>query len=126
MKKILNTKDAPQAIGPYNQSVVANGFVYLSGQLPINPATGEMVRANIEEQTIQVLENIKAVLSAHGLGLKHVVKTTCFLSDLSNFTAFNEVYARYFSDDAPARSTIEVSRLPKDSLIEIEVIAILA
>lgn len=125
MKKIVNTPNAPAAIGPYNQSVIANGFVFLSGQLPIDPTKGEIVSKTIEGQTIQVLENIKAVLKAHELDFDHVVKTTCFLSDMGNFAVFNEVYARYFTQNAPARSTIEVSELPKESLVEIEVVAVL-
>jgi 2-iminobutanoate/2-iminopropanoate deaminase len=117
----VQTKNAPSAIGPYSQAVKAGGFVFTSGQIPLSPS-GELVGNDITAQTTQVLENIKAVLEAAGVKLDDVVKTTVFLSDMGNFAAMNDVYAKYFPN-SPARSTVEVSRLPKDVLIEIEAIA---
>ncbi len=121
-KKIVATENAPGAIGPYSQGVEAGSFVFLSGQLPINPRTGEMP-AHIEEQTKQSLENAMAILKAQGLNRDHVVKTTVFLSDMNNFAAMNTVYSKFFESDYPARSAVEVARLPKDALVEIEMIA---
>jgi 2-iminobutanoate/2-iminopropanoate deaminase len=121
-KKIVSTEKAPGAIGPYSQAVKVNGVVFTSGQIPINPATGEMP-TSIEEQTRQSLENVKAILEAEGLGMDKVVKTTVFLSDMNNFAKMNEVYKSFFQGDYPARSAVQVARLPKDALVEIEAIA---
>jgi len=123
MKNAVNTDRGPKPIGPYSQAIKANGFVYLSGQVALEPKTGEMVGSDIRQQTERVLENIKGILEAAGVNLHHVVKTTVFLKDMNDFPAMNEVYALYFTSAPPARSTVQVSRLPKDSLVEIEVIA---
>lgn len=126
MKKIVATELAPKAIGPYSQAVIAGGMVYASGQIPINPATGQIVEGGTAVQTERILENLKAVLEASGSSLAQVVKTTVFLKDMNDFAAMNEVYGRYFADQAPARSTIEVARLPRDVRVEIDVIAAVA
>jgi 2-iminobutanoate/2-iminopropanoate deaminase len=123
IKEIVATGDAPQAIGPYSQAVRHHGLVFCSGQIPLDPATGQVVAGGVAEQTARVLENLKAVLEAAGAGLDSVVKTTVFVKDLAEFGAMNEVYAKYFGASAPARSTVEVSRLPKDVKVEIEAIA---
>ena len=123
MKEIISSAGAPKAIGPYSQAIRLNGLVFLSGQIPLEPETGEVVAGSIEKQTERVLENVKAVLDAAGLSLSAVVKTTVFLKNLSDFQQMNEVYAKYFAVDPPARSTVEVSRLPRDVQVEIEVIA---
>ena len=115
--QIIETKNAPAAIGPYSQAIVMNGLVYTSGQIPIDTLTG-----TIEEQTAQAIKNLSAILDAAGSGLEHVIKTTCFLTDINNFAAFNEVYARLFPG-RPARSCVEVAALPKGALVEIEAIA---
>ena len=125
MKKIVSTDKAPAAIGPYNQAIIANGFVFVSGQIPLNPASMEIVKGGIAEQTKQVLINLKAVLEEAGVELGNVVKTSCFLSDMNNFQAMNEVYAKFFAEEQPARAAVEVSRLPKDVLIEIEAVAVI-
>lgn len=125
-KTAVSTSQAPAAIGPYSQAVKTGDFLYTSGQVALDPATGQIVSGGIAEQTVQVLENLKAVLAAAGCGLKDVVKTTVFLKNMSDFAAMNEVYGRYLAPDGvapPARSTVEVARLPKDALVEIEVIA---
>ncbi|MDD5434057.1 MAG: RidA family protein [Nitrospira sp.] len=122
-KTIISTKNAPAAIGPYSQGIKSGDYVFISGQIPIEPGTGCLINGDIEEQTEQVLKNLQAILSASGLLLGHVVKTTLYLKDLSNFERVNNVYKRYFVDNPPARSTIEVSRLPKDVQIEIDAIA---
>ncbi len=124
MKRIIATKEAPAAIGPYSQAVEANGFVFISGQIPIDPASGNIVEGGIEEQTRQVLKNIEAVLIAADCSFEKVVKTTCYLKDMESFAAFNEVYAECFKENPPARAAIEVARLPKDVLVEIEVVAV--
>ena len=124
MKSIISTSQAPAAIGPYAQAVEANGLVITSGQLPIDPATGAFP-ATIEEQTRQSLTNCKAVLEAAGAAMENVIKTTVFLSDMNNFAAMNGVYATFFEGACPARSAVEVARLPKDALVEIECIAVL-
>ena len=124
MKKVICSSNAPSAIGPYSQAIVANGMCYTSGQLPIDPATGAFP-ATIEEQTRQSLENCKAVLAAAGAAMENVIKTTVFLSDMNNFAAMNGVYATFFEGACPARSAVEVARLPKDALVEIECIAVL-
>lgn len=123
MKNAVITDRGPKPIGPYSQAIKANGFVYLSGQVALDPKTSEMVGSDIRQQTERVLENIKGILEAAGVNLHHVIKTTVFLKDMNDFPAMNEIYARYFTSAPPARSTVQVSRLPKDSLVEIEVIA---
>lgn len=124
MKKQISTKKAPAAIGPYSQAIELDNFLFASGQIPINPATGAFVEGGIVEQTTQVFENVKAVLAEAGLTLANVVKTTVFLSDMGNFGAMNEVYGTYFEGlTFPARSAVEVSKLPKGALVEVEVIA---
>jgi 2-iminobutanoate/2-iminopropanoate deaminase len=122
-KTIVATDRAPQAIGPYSQAVRAGGFVFFSGQIPLDPVTGEIRGAEIEEQAEQVMENIGAVLSASSLGFSDVVKTTIFLVDLANFSLVNEIYGRRFPTEPPARSTVEVKGLPRGALVEIEVVA---
>jgi 2-iminobutanoate/2-iminopropanoate deaminase len=122
-RQIVATGLAPKAVGPYSQAVWAGELLFCSGQIPLDPATGRLTAGGIAEQTARVLENLKALLQSQGLDLDHVVKTTVFLTDLNHFPAMNEVYARYFPTDPPARSTVQVSRLPKDALVEIEAIA---
>lgn len=117
------TEKAPGAIGPYSQAIEANGLVYTSGQLPIDPSTGAFAPGGIQEQTHQSLKNIKAILEAAGTGMHKIIKTTVYLSDMSNFAAMNEVYAQYFQAPYPARSAVAVKDLPKAALVEIEVIA---
>ena len=123
MKEIISTKNAPGAIGPYSQGVRAGNMVFVSGQIPIDPETGEFVSGEIIEQTEQVLKNLRAVLEAAGSGLENVVKTTVFLVEMNDFAAMNEVYGRYFSNNKPARATVEAARLPRDARVEIECIA---
>lgn len=123
MKSIVSTTDAPAAIGPYSQAVKIGNFVFTSGQIPINPATGQVIAGSVEEQAKLVLNNLKAVLEAAGSGLDKVVKTTVFIKDMNDFAAVNTVYATFFAAEAPARSCVEVARLPKDVLVEIEAIA---
>lgn len=122
--KKLQTPNAPAAIGPYSQAVQAGGSIYVSGQLPINPATGEFAGADIRAQARQSLENIKAILAAAGTDMAHVVKTTVLLQDMADFAAMNEVYAEYFSEPYPARAAFQVAKLPKDALVEIEAVAV--
>jgi 2-iminobutanoate/2-iminopropanoate deaminase len=123
MSETVSTKEAPGAIGPYSQAIKAGGFIFLSGQIPIDPATGEFVSGGIKEQTEQVLLNLSAVLTAADSNLNKVVKTTVFLSDLADFSAMNEVYAKFFGNNKPARATVEAARLPRDARVEIEAIA---
>ena len=123
VKKTLSTQKAPAAIGPYSQAVRFGKFLFISGQIPINPDTNETVKGSIEDQTTQVISNIKAILESAGMDLGDVVKTTLFLKSLEDFDKVNNVYKIYFKDNPPARSTVEVSRLPKDADIEIEAIA---
>ncbi len=123
MKQTIATAQAPQAIGPYSQAVVSNGLAYLSGQIPLDPVTGQIVEGDIAFQTARVLENLKAVLEASGSSLDQVLKTTVYLKNLGEFGRMNEVYARYFPAAPPARSTVEVARLPRDARIEIDAIA---
>jgi 2-iminobutanoate/2-iminopropanoate deaminase len=123
VKQIVKTDNAPAAIGPYSQAVRAGGFIFASGQIPIDPQTGQFVPGGVMEQTEQVLRNLSAVLEAAGSGLDQVVKTTVFLADMNDFAAMNEVYGRYFGEDAPARATVQAARLPRDARVEIEVIA---
>lgn len=121
--KVINTNKAPKAIGPYSQAIEANGLVITSGQLPIDPATGEFAPGGIKEQTRQSLTNAKAILEETGISMANVMKTTVFLSDMNNFAAMNEVYAEFFSEPFPARSAIAVKTLPKNALVEVECIA---
>lgn len=123
MKKIVQTEGAPQAIGPYSQAVVSQGFAFLSGQIPLDPATGQLVEGDIAVQTERVLENLKAVLAACGSSLSAVVKTTVYLKDLGEFAPMNEVYGRYFPENPPARATVEAARLPRDVRVEIDCVA---
>lgn len=125
MAKTIHTDKAPAAIGPYVQGKVVGKFLFASGQVPLSPETGEVIGTSIQEQTKQVLKNISAILAEAGTDFDHVVKTTCFLSDMDDFVPFNEVYATAFKTDFPARSAVEVARLPKDVKVEIEVIAYL-
>jgi 2-iminobutanoate/2-iminopropanoate deaminase len=124
MKKVISTSNAPAAVGPYSQAIEANGFVFISGQIPINPQTGKMVEGGIKEQTHQVLKNIKAILETAELNFNHVIKSTVLLSDMSDFAAMNEVYGEYYTSDQPARAAFAVKGLPLGALIEIESIAI--
>ena len=123
-KKVIQTEKAPKPIGPYSQAIRAENFIFLSGQIPIDPSTGEMIRGDIRQQTRQVLENMKGVLESQGLGMQDVVKVNIFLKDMGNFNEMNEVYATYFSSFPPARSTVEVAKLPRNAEIEIEAIAL--
>ena len=124
MREVIATKDAPQAIGPYSQAIKAAGLVFCSGQIALEPASGTVVAGDVAQQTERVLENVAAVLAAADSGLDRVVKTTVFLRNMAGFPAMNEVYGRYFKTAPPARSTVEVARLPKDVLVEIDVIAL--
>jgi 2-iminobutanoate/2-iminopropanoate deaminase len=124
MREIISTKDAPQAIGPYSQAVRANGFVSASGQIALDPTTQQVVPGDVSAQTDRVLRNLSEILEAAGSGLGKVVRSTVFLKNMNDFAAMNQVYGKYFSSAPPARSTVEVARLPKDVLVEIDVIAI--
>ncbi len=124
MREIISTENAPSAIGPYSQAVKTGGVVYCSGQIPIDPTTGEFISNEIAEQTEQVLKNLTAVLEAAGTNLSNVVKTTVFLADMSDFAAMNEVYAQFFGENKPARATVQAARLPRDARVEIECIAV--
>src|SRR5450755_3250518 len=124
MKKTVATGKAPKAIGPYSQAMTYNGMAYLSGQIPLDPQTGQVVEGDISAQTARVLENLTALLAACGSGLDRVVKTTVYIKDMGEFAKMNEVYGKYFAENPPARSTIEAARLPKDVRVEIDAIAI--
>jgi 2-iminobutanoate/2-iminopropanoate deaminase len=124
VKHTIQTGTAPAAIGPYSQAVIAGGFVFVSGQIPIDPATGEFVPGGVAEQTEQVMRNLASILSAAGSSITDVVKTTVFLADMGDFAAMNEVYGRYFPEDPPARATVQAARLPRDARVEIEVVAL--
>jgi len=124
MREVIATKDAPQAIGPYSQAIKAGGMVFCSGQIALDPASGAIVGSDVAQQTERVLKNLDAVLAAAGSGLHRVVKTTVFLKNMGDFAAMNEVYGRHFKTEPPARSTVEAARLPKDVLVEIDVIAL--
>ncbi len=124
MREIISTKDAPQAIGPYSQAIKANGFIFTSGQIAIDPATQQVIAGDVAAQTERVLRNLSEVLEAAGSGLGKVLRTTVFLKSMDNFAAMNAVYGKYFTSAPPARSTVEVARLPKDVLVEIDVIAL--
>ena len=123
MKKVIATKNAPAAIGPYSQAVQVGNMLFASGQLGLDPATGNFAEGGVKEQTVQAFKNVHAILEEAGLSINDVVKTTVFLADMSDFAAMNEVYATYFADAAPARAAFEVGKLPKDALIEIEAVA---
>ncbi|HWR39589.1 MAG TPA: RidA family protein [Patescibacteria group bacterium] len=125
MKKVVNTDQAPAAIGPYSQAIKAGGFLFVSGQIPVDPATGDVVPGDVAAQTKQVLENITAILKSENISLANVVKTAVFLTDMNDFQMVNQVYGEYFSTDAPARGCVQVARLPKDVSVEIEAIACL-
>lgn len=124
MRDVISTDKGPKAIGPYSQGIRANGFVFLSGQIPLDPSTQQIVEGDIQAQTERVLKNIQGILAASGTSLEKVVKTTVFLKSMGEFAAMNEVYGKYFNANPPARSTVEVARLPKDVSVEIEVIAL--
>jgi 2-iminobutanoate/2-iminopropanoate deaminase len=124
MRKIVSTEHAPKAIGPYSQAVVSNGIAYLSGQIPLDPATGQLVEGDIAAQTERVLQNLKAVLEACGASMEAVLKTTVYLKDMADFPKMNEVYARYFASNPPARSTVQAARLPRDVSVEIDAIGL--
>lgn len=124
MRDVISTDKGPKAIGPYSQGIRANGFVFLSGQIPLDPATQQIVEGDIQVQTERVLKNIQGILADSGTSLEKVVKTTVFLKNMAEFAAMNEVYGKYFTANPPARSTVEVARLPKDVSVEIEVIAL--
>jgi 2-iminobutanoate/2-iminopropanoate deaminase len=124
VKEIISTENAPGAIGPYSQAVKTSNLIFVSGQIPIDPTTGEFVSDEIKSQTEQVLQNLSAILEAAGSRLENVVKTTVFLADMNDFAAMNEIYGRYFSEHKPARATVEAARLPRDARVEIECIAL--
>jgi len=124
MKQAISTKDGPQAIGPYSQAIKANGFIFVSGQVAIDPATQQVVSGDVAAQTERVMKNLSGILKAAGSGLENVVRSTVFLKNMGDFAAMNEVYGRHVTSTPPARSTVEVARLPKDVLVEIDVIAL--
>ena len=124
MRTVISTPDAPQAIGPYSQAIKANGLVFVSGQVAIDPATQQVIEGDVAAQTDRVLKNLSAILQAAGASLEDVVRSTVFLKNMNDFAAMNAVYGKYFTANPPARSTVEVSRLPKDVLVEIDVIAV--
>ncbi|MFY9584331.1 MAG: RidA family protein [Candidatus Acidiferrales bacterium] len=124
VKEVIATERGPKAIGPYSQAIKANGFVFVSGQIPLNPRTQQLVEGDVARQTERVLENLKGIVEAAGSTLDRAVKTTVFLKDMADFAAMNEVYGRYFSSEPPARATVEVARLPRDVRVEIDLIAL--
>ncbi|MEI6351979.1 MAG: RidA family protein [Verrucomicrobiota bacterium] len=124
MKKVIATSEAPTAVGPYSQAIAVGNFLFCAGQIPLDPATGELIEGDVKAQTERVLQNVTGVLKANGMTFENVVKSTVFLTDLANFAMMNEVYSRYFTAPFPARSTIQVAGLPKGSQVEIEVIAV--
>lgn len=124
MKEIISTEKGPKAIGPYSQAVKANGFVFTAGQIPFDPATGQLIEGDVARQTARVLENLKAIVEAAGSSLDRTVKATVYLKDMNDFAAMNEVYARYFQANPPARSTVEAARLPRDVRVEIDLITL--
>jgi 2-iminobutanoate/2-iminopropanoate deaminase len=124
MREVIATNDGPKAIGPYSQAIKANGFVFVSGQVAIDPSTQQVIDGNVAVQTDRVIKNLAGILKAAGSGLDKVVRSTVFLKNMGDFTAMNEVYGRYFTSQPPARATVEVARLPKDVLVEIDVIAV--
>jgi 2-iminobutanoate/2-iminopropanoate deaminase len=124
MKEFIETKDAPSPIGPYSQAVRANGFLFVSGQIPIDPATGNIVDGDVECQARQVMKNLTAILTAAGSGLDKVVRTTVFLADMDDFPRFNQIYAEFLGSSRPARATVQVARLPKNVMLEVDAIAL--
>ncbi|MCE4612237.1 MAG: RidA family protein [Desulfurococcales archaeon] len=124
-KRVISTSKAPAPVGPYSQGIVAGGFLFVSGQIPIDPSSGELVRGSFREQVVRVLENLKAIIEASGASLSRVVKVTVYLRNMDRFSEFNEIYKTYFPKDPPARVVVEVSRLPKDAEIEVEAVAYL-
>jgi 2-iminobutanoate/2-iminopropanoate deaminase len=124
MKEVISTSHGPEAIGPYSQAIRANGFVFVSGQIPLDPATNQLIEGGIAQQTARVLDNLKAILEAAGSSLDRTVKASVFLKDMGEFAAMNEVYGRYFSQNPPARATVEVARLPRDVRVEIDIVAL--
>ena len=122
MRQAVSTPSAPQAIGPYSQAVKANGFIFTAGQVPFDPATGQLVEGDVARQTARVLDNLKAIVEAAGASLDRAVKATVYLKDMNDFAAMNEVYARYFPQNPPARSTVEAARLPRDVRVEIDLV----
>jgi 2-iminobutanoate/2-iminopropanoate deaminase len=124
MREVISTKDGPQAIGPYSQAIKANGFAFVSGQVAIDPATQQVISGDVAAQTERVMKNLAGILKAAGSGLEKVVRSTVFLKNMGDFAAMNEVYGKHFTAEPPARSTVEVARLPKDVLVEIDVIAL--
>jgi len=126
MREVISTNRAPRAIGPYSQAILANGFIFTAGQIALDPASGQVVEGGIVDQTIRVLENLKGIVEAAGSSLDRTVKATVYLQDMSDFAAMNEVYARYFPNDPPARSTVQASRLPRDVRVEIDLIVLLS
>ncbi|MGA2720685.1 MAG: RidA family protein [Candidatus Acidiferrales bacterium] len=124
MKEVIATDKGPKAIGPYSQAIKANGFIYTAGQIPLDPATGQIIEGDVAAQTARVFDNLKAIVEAAGSSLDKAVKATVYLKDMNDFAAMNEVYARYMQKDAPARSTVEVSRLPRDVRVEIDLVVL--
>ncbi len=124
MKEIIATEKGPKAIGPYSQAIRANGFIFTAGQVAFDPATGQIVEGDVAAQTVRVLENLKAIVEAAGSSLDHAVKATVYLKDMGDFAAMNEVYARYFAKNPPARSTVEAARLPRDARVEIDLVVL--
>ena len=125
MKTVVKTEKAPAPVGPYNQAIIAGNFVFTAGQIPLDPNTGKLAENNIQKQTRLVIQNLEAVLKAAGTDLSKVVKTTVFLKDMNDFAAMNEIYAEFFSKNSPARSAVEVARLPKDVMVEMECVAVI-
>ena len=124
MREVISTKQGPQAMGPYSQAIRANGFVFVAGQIPLDPATGQLIEGDVRQQTERVLKNLEAILNAAGTAIEKAVKTTVFLKNMSDFAAMNEVYGSVFTAQQPARSTVEVAQLPRNVLVEIDVIAL--
>jgi 2-iminobutanoate/2-iminopropanoate deaminase len=124
LKEVIATEKGPKAIGPYSQAVKANGFIYTAGQIPFDPATGQLIEGDVAAQTGRVMDNLKAIVEAAGSSLDKTVKATVFLKDMGDFSAMNEVYGRYFANNPPARSTVEVSRLPRDVRVEIDLVVL--
>jgi 2-iminobutanoate/2-iminopropanoate deaminase len=124
VKEVVSTEKGPKAIGPYSQGIKANGFIHTAGQIPFDPSTGQLIQGDVAQQTARVMENLKAIVEAAGSSLDKAVKATVYLKDMNDFAAMNEVYGRYFAKNPPARSTVEVSRLPRDVLVEIDLIVL--
>ncbi len=124
MKEVISTEKGPKAIGPYSQAIRANGFIHTAGQIPFDPSTGQLIQGDVAQQTARVMENLKAIVEAAGSSLEKAVKATVYLKDMNDFAVMNEVYGRYFAKIPPARSTVEVSRLPRDVLVEIDLIVL--